>query len=155
MRTAFILTTVCLLLTALTCVGLAIAQAPAGEEGQDKSVQRYLPDRRHPSPRPYQPNQPNRQRIIYAERIILQGPHATITLDARSEQPGIMLESRRTKERALVYINTDGKAIVGVTTPRRRELAAGLFTTAEHLGVTQLADRDGVHVFTGREIAGR
>lgn len=149
MRTAVALICFLLLGSAVICAGLAIGQQATGDDEQ--AVQRYLPDQR-PDVEPYRPRDPERRRTIHAERIVLQGPNCRITLDATGRQPGICVESTKTRERVHLYLSPEGKAVIGVATPQRRELAVGLFA-GEKRGLIQLADGHGIHVFTGNELA--
>jgi hypothetical protein len=78
-----------------------------------------------PSPNPYQPGPyrpyqpPDRQKTIYAERIVLDGPACRITLDAggtatSNSLPGIEVYSKQTGERARVYVNKSGQAMLAL-----------------------------------------
>ena len=120
------------------CIGISAAAwtylvaapytAPTQDDGP--AVQRWVPDER-PRPAPPRP-QPDRQRTLYAD--------------------GIVLEHRRSKERVLLYFSREGRAVLGITTPAREELAAGLFASRE-TGYVQMADRDGIHVLSGAELS--
>lgn len=147
-KLAVILSTVFLLGTMAIAVGLSFAQ----DADQPTPVQRYIPDQ----DTPWQPDrniEPNTARTIYAERVVLRGERCTIVIDATSGQPGITVQDLRTGQRCAVYLDARGEAVVGVSTPARKELAAGLFTS-QSTGYLQAADPRGVHVFSGRELNG-
>lgn len=142
----------CLSLMLCAAIVWTAALAVQPEAAQPETwgpVQRYVPDDRQPRPAP---PRPDRQRTVYADRIILEGPDCRITLDATGRQPGIVLQHRRTGERALLYLSSRGKAVMGITTPARKELAAGLFA-GDQKGLIQLGDRWGIHVLSGAELS--
>lgn len=149
MRHLAILSLVCLLGTLAIAVGLAIAQTPPELPG----VQRYLPDQDTPWQPDWRP-EPDNPKTLYAERIVLRGQRCVISIDATGRSPGISVQDLKSGQRCVLYLDAQGEAAMGVSTPARRELAAGLFT-GRRMGCVQLSDEGGVHVFSGRELSGR
>jgi len=96
----------------------------------------------------------NSTRTIYAERIVLHGPECIITLDATTRSPGIQVYSRRTRELSCVSIGQDGRAVVGIAIPLRRDLVAALYADKGQ-GAFQLADLHGKHAINGEELSRR
>jgi hypothetical protein len=148
-RLAVILSTAFLLGTLTIAVGLSFAQTSPELPG----VQRYLPDQETPWQPDWRP-EPDNPRTLYAERIVLRGQRCVISIDATGKSPGISVQDLKSGQRCVLYLDTQGEAAMGVSTPARRELAAGLFT-GKGLGCVQLSDQGGVHVFSGRELGGR
>lgn len=158
MKTFLSLAALFLVGTLIISLGLAVAQQPGegqlpGAEPKLPAVQKYVPDRETPWEPDWKPD-PDRARTIYAERIVLRGARCEIVIDATSRAPGIFVKDLRSGERAVLYIDGQGSAAMGVSTPARRELAAGLFS-GEQMGCVQLSDRTGIHIFSGRELANR
>ena len=129
---------------ALLALYLAAPVAQTSEEAP--AAQRYLPDQDER----WQPTEPQRK-VLYAEKLILRGPNCEITIDATGQQPGIVVQSSKTGERCHVYISREGNAVMGVTTPARKELAAGIFAD-RRTGYLQVAEPRGVHLLTGKEL---
>ena len=150
MRLVLILTTAVLLGTLAMAIGLGLAQ-DAPKSDPMPAVQRYLPDGDRPAP--WRPD-PDRAKVLYAEKVILRGENCQITIDATGRQPGIMVQSTQTGERCHLYLSPEGSAAIGVGTPDRRELTAGLFAE-KRIGYLQVADPRGVHLFSGRELSGQ
>lgn len=115
-------------------------------------VEKYFPDRWAPEPR--QPDQQNYQRTIYAEKIVLQGPECTIVIDATGRGPGVAVTARRTGQTAYVALNSLGVPVVGVGDPREEKLTAAFYSN-RGVGVFQLRDQGGTHVWTGGELESR
>lgn len=117
------------------------------------AAERFLPDW-GPRVDPYEPDDADRGRTIYAQRIVLRGRDCQITLDAASRQPGITIQSTRSNERVQLYVNHDGRAVIGVASPQRKDLVAALWSD-QGRGLLQIAESNGVHVLSGSEIAGQ
>jgi len=135
-------------------VALSIAQQPA-TPGTDKpkaadakDLERYVPDQ---VPRPAPGPTPRRQDVIYAQTIVLEGRDARIVLNAAGRQPSITLESTRTKERVILYLTSNGQAVMGIQTPDREQLAIGMFGENKG-GRLQVADQWGVEVLDRSEL---
>ena len=152
MRLAFYSVVLVLLATLVISLGLAVAQPPT-PAGEMPAVQRYVPDQQPPWRPDWQPD-PDRVRTVYAERVVLKGPRCEVVIDATGNAPGLSIRDLRTGQRCVLYLDARGQAAMGVSTPARRELAAGLFT-GNRMGCVQLSDANGVHVFTGRELGAR
>lgn len=121
------------------------ADTPTGEP----AAERFVPDQHT---RPWdQPQRGRPVRTVYADRVVLEGPTCRIVIDATGDQPGIQIESRASGEKACVYLTRAGRAVVGVATPARKDIAAGLWADRTG-GVVQLSGSRGVHVFSGPEL---
>jgi hypothetical protein len=143
-----ILVAVVLLGTLAMAIGLGLAQDPSASHMP--AVQRYLPDQEQAAP--WRPD-PQREKTLYAQRLVLQGENCLITIDATGRQPGICVQSTRSRERCHVYLSPDGTAVIGVASGDRKELSAGLWAD-RRTGYLQVADPYGVHLFSGAELDG-
>lgn len=135
-----------ILATMAMAIGLGLAQTPP--DGKMPAAQRYLPDQEQPSP--WRPDSQT-GKTLYAERIVLRGENCQITIDATGRQPGILVQSTRTNDRAHVYLTPEGTPVMGIANAQRRELAVGLFADRK-TGYVQVADPWGVHVLSGQEL---
>ena len=157
MKKVWLMLTIC----CVAAIGAGLYAAPSQEPpakteaAVDQPVQRFIPDDRpqpwRPWPQPQPKPEPERSRVIEAETIVLNGPECRITLTAIGRRPGVFVESRK-GGRFVVYFGPEGQAVAGITTPDRKELAAGLFTSRGK-GLIQMADKWGIHVFSGEELS--
>ncbi len=128
-------------------LGCVLAGLLAG--AAEPAAERYVPDQNLRAP--YRPEPDGPRRVIHAQRIVLDGPRCTITLDASGTSPGITVRSKRTGDVGGVFVSSSGKVVVGVSDPRQKQYTAGLWTDSG-IGVLQLRETRGTHVFRGREI---
>jgi len=134
------------------CLVLAsLAQQPKTTPKAGDPVERYQPDYQ-PAP---SPNQPPRSRVLEGYDTIVLGSDRTdarIILTAVSRQPRITLESNRTGERVVIYLTSQGQAVISVNTKARAEAGAGMFVDERGAGKLILSDRGGMHIFDGAEL---
>lgn len=100
---------------------------------------------------PDRPDRPDRPDTIYAQRIVLRGPDATIILDANPArgQPGVFVVAG--DQIAAVYV-ANGRPVVGVRSTKTPNAPAVLFADKHGNGYLQLRERGGAHVLRPSEI---
>ena len=117
--------------------------APIGDsEPGEGAFGVFFPDRPTPKPQPD---------TIYAQRIVLRGPQATIILDANPArgQPGVFVVAG--DQIAAVYV-TNGRPVVGVRSTKMPNAPAVLFADERGNGYLQLREGGGAHVLRPSEI---
>lgn len=85
--------------------------------------------------------------VIHARTIVLRGDDAEILLDVSGRapglggRPGIVLRSATTGQRAMLFLNESGAAVVGLAAPGREHFPLAFFLNRDG-GVVQIADRE-------------
>ena len=134
-------------------VMVSLAQQPAATPKAGDPVERYQPDYQ-PTPPPT-PDRPRPSKVLEGYDTIVLGSDRTdarIILTAVSRQPRITLESNRTGERVVIYLTSQGQAVISVNTKARAEAGAGMFVDERGAGKLILSDRGGMHIFDGAEL---
>ena len=130
--------------------------APIGDSEPGEGVFGvYHPDK----PGPFPPD----ARTIYATRIVLQGPDATIILDAnpKSGYPGIRMTSRASGQSVVMYVAPEDRvrqlaprAVIGTRDKGMPNASTAIFSI-DGIGFLQIRDRGGVEVMALDEIVNR
>lgn len=141
---------VALALAALLCGAYVIAQEPAAESTavEASPAELFVPDEAN-TRAPWNP--PNRGQVIYASKIVLEGPTCRIVLDATSRIPGVTVTSKMTGDKASIYLTQAGLAVAGVQ-GRPDRLTAALYSDATGEGKLLLGNARGIHYLSGDEL---
>jgi len=137
----------CVLLLACVAVFAADVLSPiAATPGQPVQAERYVPDpdRLFPAPGPRAPSPSERQQVVYAESIVLQGRDVQIVITANGQRPGITM-THRSGHSQQFYFHTDGRAVIGIREPNQAHFSAALWAQ-QGIGVLQMRDARGTYL---------
>lgn len=155
MRSALLLLLVSALLAAGTWATLA--QSPAPPAGVPIRLPGDPPAER--GYRPYSPAAaPVQHDVLYARTIVLRGPDSEIILDTSGRapglggRPGMIVRSATTGQRAMLFLNADGRAVVGLAAPGREHFPLAFYLGRDG-GVIQVSDRRATQVLGAAELA--
>lgn len=138
-------------------VGIALAVtgvfcATAQQKSPAPPLEAFQPD----DPQPWQPDRPQPRVLTGYDTIILgsERGNARIILTVDGKHPRVVLESNKTGERGIMYLTSQGQAIVGVTTKARSEVGSGIYVD-RGLGKLMMCAGDGCFTFDGPELQRR